>query len=211
VFFRFPYVEKTVCLLSFTCKSLPRCQAVAIDHPLKDAQTYKYTSTKVKKHQHVYYIDRWYTRALHPSVQSMLHVTLNCSQRVRCYMKVFTASEMLHESVHSVWDVTWKRSEGSTQSVFDVTWKCSEGSTQSVFDVTWKCSEGSTQSVFDITWKRSERNTKSLLNVSWKCSERSTKSVLDVTRMCWRVLHVSQDHRTLLHAPPKPPCSGGRM
>ena len=119
---------------------------------------------------------------LHESVHSVWDVTWKCSQRLRCYMKVFTASEMLHESVHSVWDVTWKCSE-RVRCYMKVFRAC-------------EMLHESVQSVWDVTWK---------------CSERSTKSVLDVTRMCWRVLHVSQDHRTLLHAPPKPPCSGGRM
>ena len=77
-------LNKTVCLLFFTCKSLPRCQTVSTDHLLKD-------TSKVKQRKNVYYIDMWYTRALHPSVQSVLYVTLNCSHRHRYYMKVFRA------------------------------------------------------------------------------------------------------------------------
>ena len=32
-FFWFPYVQKTECLLFFTCKSLPRCQVISTEHP----------------------------------------------------------------------------------------------------------------------------------------------------------------------------------
>ena len=69
------------------------------------------------------------------------HVLKKCMFIVFLICKSLPTCCMLHESVHSVLDVTWKCSQRSTKSLLDVTWKCSERSTKSALDVTWKCSK----------------------------------------------------------------------
>ena len=107
---------------------------------------------------------------------------------------------MLHESVDSVLDVTWKCSQRSTKSLLDVTWKCSERSTKSALDVTWKCSERSTKSALDVTWKCSKRVEIIRRQKTWGVASETCKTEV------WQSLkHLPKEEATKRYQPPPPP------
>ena len=100
-----------------------------------------------------FFIDLQFSWYLHDvAIVLMIYVGRNCVfsgshmwKNYTCFLFLTCTSLptwwMLHESVHSMLDVTLKVSERSAKSMLDVTWRCSEPNAKSVLGVTWKWSQ----------------------------------------------------------------------